>query len=189
MPVETVADPARGQWPVSTAQLEGGSYQPGAGRGVRLPKPNGGERRLGIPTVPDRLMQQAVRQGLTPEVDPACSPHSDGYRPGRSAQDAVRAAPAYSQAGHPWTVAGDSSAVVAARDHDSLRRQGSAQVKDKRVLRRIGGYLRAPVHLEGRVEQRTRGPPQGGLRSPRVANSYREALDTERERRGLHCGR
>jgi RNA-directed DNA polymerase len=110
MTVETFADHAREHWPVIKAKLEDGSYQPGAGRGVRIPQPNGGERRLGIPTVQDRRSQQAVLQVLPLEFDPECSAHSYGYRPGRSAHDAVRAAQEYIQAGHTWTVEVDISA-------------------------------------------------------------------------------
>ena len=186
MTVETFADHARVHWPVIKAKLEDGSYQPGAVRGVRLPKPNGGERRLGIPTVQDRLIQQAVLQVLTPEFDPAFSTHSYGYRPGRSAHDAVRAAQEYIQAGHSWTVDVDISAFFDEIDHDILMRQVSARVGDKRVLRLIGDYLRAPVHLDGQVEERTRGTPQGGPLSPLLANIYLDALDKELEQRGLH---
>jgi len=110
MTVETFADHAREHWPVIKAKLEDGSYQPGAVRGVRLPKPNGGERRLGIPTVQDRLIQQAVLQVLTPVFEPEFSAHSYGYRPGRSAHDAVQAAQEYIRAGHTWTVDVDMSA-------------------------------------------------------------------------------
>jgi RNA-directed DNA polymerase len=166
MTVEMFADHAREPWPVIKAKLEDGSYQPGAVRGVRLPKPNGGERRLGIPTVQDRLIQQAVLQVLTPVFEPAFSAHRYGYRPGRSAQDAVRTAQEYIQAGHPGTVEVDRSAFFDDMDHDIRMRQVSAKVKDKRVLRLIGDYLRAPIHLEGRVEKRTRGTPQGGPLTP-----------------------
>ena len=121
MTVETFADHARVHWPVIKAKLKDGSYQPGAVRGVRIPKPNGGERRLGIPTVQDRLIQQAVLQVLTPEFDPEFSAHSYGYRPGRSAHDAVRAAQEYIQAGHSWTVNVDISAFFETIEHSSVR--------------------------------------------------------------------
>ena len=186
MTVETFADHAREHWPVIKAKLENGSYQPGAVRGVRLAKPNGGERRLGIPTVQDRLIQQAVLQVLTPVFDPEFSAHSYGYRPGRSAQDAVRAAQGYIRAGQTWTVDVDISAFFDELDHDILMRQVSAKVKDQRVLRLMGDYLRAPVQLDGRLEQRTQGTPQGGPLSPLLANIYLDALDKELERRGLN---
>lgn len=186
MTVETFADHAREHWPVIKAKLEDGSYQPGAVREVRIPKPNGGERRLGIPTVQDRLIQQAVLQVLTPVFEPEFSAHSYGYRPGRSAHDAVRAAQEYIRAGQSWTVDVDISAFFDELDHDILMRQVSAKVKDKRVLRLIGDYLRAPVQREGRLEKRTRGTPQGGPLSPLLANIYLDALDKELERRGLN---
>jgi group II intron reverse transcriptase/maturase len=185
MTVETFADHAKEHWPVIKAKLEDGSYQPGAVRAVRLPKPNGGERQLGIPTVQDRLIQQAMLQVLTPMFEPEFSAHSYGYRPGRSAQEAVRAAQAHIRAGHIWTVDVDISAFFDEIDHDILMRQVSAQVKDRRVLRLIGNYLRAPVRREGQLEKRMRGTPQGGPLSPLLANIYLDALDKELERRGL----
>ena len=166
MTVERFAGHAREHWPAIKAKLQDGRYRPGAVRGVCIPKPNGGERRLGIPTVQDRLIQQAVLQVLTPVFEPEFSAHSYGYRPGRSAHDAVRAAQAYIRAGYTGTVDVDISAFFDEIDHDLLMRQVSAKVKDKRVLRLIGDYLRAPVHFEGRVEKRTRGTPQGGPLSP-----------------------
>lgn len=186
MTVERFAGHAREHWPVIKAKLQDGRYRPGAVRGVCIPKPNGGERRLGIPTVQDRLIQQAVLQVLTPVFEPEFSAHSYGYRPGRSAHDAVRAAQAYIRAGYTWTVDVDISAFFDEIDHDLLMRQVSAKVKDKRVLRLIGDYLRAPVHVEERVEKRTRGTPQGGPLSPLLANIYLDALDKELERRGVN---
>ena len=112
MTVERFADPAKEHGPVIRAKLEDGSYQPGAVRGVRIPKPNGGERRLGIPTVPDRLIPQAVLHVLTPVFEPEFSAHSYGYRPGRSAHEAVQAAQEYIRAGHTWTVDVDMSACL-----------------------------------------------------------------------------
>ena len=134
----------------------------------------------------DRLIQQAVLQVLTPEFDPEFSAHSYGYRPGRSAHDAVRAAQESIQAGQSWTVDLDISAFFDEMDHDILMRQVSVEVKDKRVLRLIGDYLRAPVQLDGRLEKRTRGTPQGGPLSPLLANLYLDVLDKELERRGLN---
>ena len=122
----------------------------------------------------DRLIQQAVLQVLTPEFDPEFSAHSYGYRPGRSAHDAVRAAQEYIQAGQSWTVDLDISAFFDEMDHDILMRQVSAKIEDKRVLRLIGDYLRAPVQLDGRLEKRTRGTPQGGLLSPLLNRIYFE---------------
>ncbi|MFO1430742.1 MAG: reverse transcriptase domain-containing protein [Candidatus Competibacteraceae bacterium] len=189
MTVATFAAHARVHGPGIKATLEDGSYQPGAGRGVGLANPNGGERRLGIPTVQDRRIQPAVRQGLTPGFEPAFSAHSYGYRPGRSAHDAVQAAQAHLRAGYTWTVEVDISAFFDEIDHDILMRQVSAKVRDKRVLRLIGDYRRAPVHRDGRVEKRTRGTPQGGPLSPLLANRYLDVLDKEVERRGLNVCR
>ena len=109
-------------------------------------------------------------QVLTPGFEPEFSAHSYGYRPGRSAQGAVQAAQEHSRAGHTWTVDLDISAFFDERDHDILMRQVSTKVKDKRVLRLSGDYLRAPVQLDGRRERRTRGTPQGGPLSPLLSN-------------------
>lgn len=186
MTVEAFADHAREHWPAIKAKLQEGNYQPGAVRAVWIPKPNGGERPLGIPTVQDRLIQQAVLQVLTPIFDPEFSAHSYGYRPGRSAHEAVRAAQEYIRAGYTWIVDVDISAFFDEMDHDILMRQVSGKVEDKRVLRLIGEYLRAPVQLDGRREKRRRGSPQGGPLSPLLSNIYLEVLDKELERRGLN---
>jgi retron-type reverse transcriptase len=116
--------------------------------------------------VQDRLIQQAVSQVLTPEFEPEFSAHSYGYRPGRSAHDAVRAAQESIRAGQSWTVYVDISAFFDELDHDILMRQVSAKVEDKRVLRLIGDYRRAPVQREGQREKRTRGTSQGGPLTP-----------------------
>lgn len=186
MTVEAFADQAREHWPAIKAKLQEGNSQPGAVRAVWIPKPNGGERQLGIPTVQDRLIQQAVWHVLTPVFDPECSAHRYGYRPGRSAHEAVRAAQESIRAGYTWIVDLDISAFFDDMDHDILMRQVSGKVKDKRVLRLIGEYLRAPLQLDGRREKRRRGTPQGGPLSPLLSNIYLDVLDTELERRGLN---
>lgn len=185
MTVEAFAAHAKEHWAVIQAKLADGSYQPAAVRAVLIPKPDGGKRQLGIPTVQDRLIQQAMHQVLTPVFEPEFSVHSYGYRPGRSAQEAVRAAQEAIKAGHTWMVDIDISACFEAIDHDILLRQISAKVQDKRVLRLIGKYLRAPIQRDGQREKRTRGTPQGGPLSPLLANIYLDALDKELERREL----
>jgi RNA-directed DNA polymerase len=130
---------------VVAAKLRAGEYRPGAIRGVSIPKPQGGERRLGIPNVQDRVIQQALLQGLSPIFEAEFSESSSGYRPGRSAHDAVEAARGYVQEGRDWVVEVDISAFFDEVDHDILMTQLGRKVRDKRVLKLIGRYLRAPI--------------------------------------------
>lgn len=185
MSVAAYAAHAEQHWPVIAAKLLAGLYQPGAVRGVSIPKPQGGERWLGIPNVQDRVIQQALLQVLGPVFDAGFSPHSYGYRPGRSAHDAVRAAQGYVQAGKDWVVDIDISAFFDEVNHDILMERISRKIRDKRVLRLIGAYLRAPIRRGGVDEKRTKGTPQGGPLSPLLANVYLDDLDQELEQRGL----
>jgi RNA-directed DNA polymerase len=185
MTVEGFAGHAREHWPQIAAKLLEGNYQPGAIRGVSIPKPQGGERLLGIPNVQDRVIQQALSQVLSPAFEPEFSDHSYGYRPKRSAHDAIEAACGYVKAGKTWVVDIDISAFFDEVDHDRLMAKIGGKVRDKRVLKLIGRYLRAPVQRNGHKEKRNRGTPQGGPLSPLLANIYLDALDKELEARGL----
>jgi group II intron reverse transcriptase/maturase len=154
-------------------------------RRVEIPKPNGGTRLLGIPTVLDRWIQQMLLQALQPLFDPTFSPHSYGFRPGRSAHDAVRAAQTYAQGGKNWVVDMDITKFFDHVNHDILMTRIGQTIRDKRVLRLIGRYLRAGVMSEGVVQPSDEGTPQGGPLSPLLANIYLDALDQELTRRGL----
>ena len=154
-------------------------------RRVEIPKPNGGTRLLGIPTVLDRWIQQMLLQALQPIFDPTFSPHSYGFRPGRSAHDAVRAAQTYAQGGKNWVVDMDITKFFDHVNHDILMARLGKTIRDKRVLRLIGRYLRAGVMIEGVVQPSDEGTPQGGPLSPLWANIYLDALDQELTRRGL----
>ena len=167
------------------AKLLAGRWTPSPVRRVEIPKPNGGTRRLGIPTVMDRVVQQALLQVLQPIFDPRFSESSYGFRPRRSAHDAVRAAQGYVCEGRDWVVDIDIAQFFDHVNHDILMRRIAEVIRDKRVLRLIGRYLRAGVMAEGVVVRSEEGTPQGGPLSPLLANLYLDALDRELENRGL----
>jgi group II intron reverse transcriptase/maturase len=178
-------DHIRKHWEVLSAKLLAGTYVPSPVKRVEIPKPNGGTRMLGIPTVVDRWIQQMLLQVLQPIFDPTFSEHSYGFRPGRSAHDAVRAAQRYVQAGKDWGVDMDITQFFDRVNHDILMNRIAQRIRDKRVLRLIGAYLRAGVMVEGLVVRTEEGTPQGGPLSPLLANIYLDALDEELTRRGL----
>lgn len=176
-------------WEAIRGKLLAGTYVPSPVRRVEIPKPNGGTRLLGIPTVHDRWIQQMLLQVLQAIFDPGFSAHSYGFRPGRSAHDAVRAAQRYVQAGKDWVVDMDITKFFDRVNHDILMNRIGQTIRDKRVLGLIGRYLRAGVMVEGLVQASEEGTPQGGPLSPLLANIYLDALDQELERRGLAFSR
>ena len=176
----------RSHWADIEQKLRGEQYRPGAIREVTIPKAKGGTRTLGIPNVQDRLIQQAILQVLTPVFDPGMSTHSYGFRPGRSAHDAIDAARAYVAAGKTWVVDIDLKNFFDQINHDKLMHAVSRQVRDKRLLELIGAYLRAPMQaIDGNQRARHRGTPQGGPLSPLLANIYLHSLDCELTKRGV----
>ncbi len=173
-------------WESIRSKLLAGTYRPSAVRLKDIPKAGGGTRTLGIPTVLDRMIQQAIHQRLSPLWETEFSEHSHGFRPNRSAHDAIREGQSYIQAGKGWVVDIDLKSFFDEVSHDILMRDVARKVEDKGVLRLIGSYLRATRQAPGGSrEKRSRGTPQGGPLSPLLANIYLDPLDKELERRGL----
>jgi RNA-directed DNA polymerase len=170
-------------WPSVKAALLAGDYVPAAIRRVDIPKPQGGVRTLGIPTVLDRLIQQALLQTLQPEFEPGFSEHSYGFRPGRNAWQAVQRAQVYIKEGRRWVVDLDLEKFFDRVNHDILMSRVARKVKDERVLKLIRRYLEAGLMSEGIVSARTEGTPQGGPLSPLLSNILLTDLDRELERR------
>jgi RNA-directed DNA polymerase len=176
----------RAHWPTIRQQLLAGTYRPSPVRRVTIPKPDGGERELGIPTVLDRLIQQALLQVLQPILDPTFSEHSYGFRPGRRAHDAVLAAQSYVQSGSRIVVDVDLEKFFDRVNHDILIDRLQKRIKDGGVIRLIRAYLNSGIMSDGVVQQRYQGTPQGGPLSPVLANVLLDEVDKELERRG-HC--
>jgi RNA-directed DNA polymerase len=184
MTVQELPDHLRQEWPRLKEQLLAGSYRSQPVRRVELPKPDGGVRQLGIPTVVDRFIQQAVLQVLDPLYDPTFSSHSYGFRVGKSAHQAVAQAKAYVEAGAGWVVDLDLEKFFDRVNHDLLMGRLAKRIGDKRLLRVIRRYLEAGVLLNGVVVERVEGTPQGGPLSPLLANILLDDLDRELQRRG-----
>ena len=171
-------------WPSIRQALLAGEYLPAAVRKVEIPKPQGGVRTLGIPTVLDRLIQQALHQVLQPQFEPEFSKSSYGFRPGRNAHQAVQAARSYMAEGKRWVVDLDLEKFFDHVNHDILMARVARKVKDKRVLKLIRRYLTAGLMEGGVASARTEGTPQGGPLSPLLSNILLTDLDRELERWG-----
>ena len=170
MTVEALRPYLKAHWLELRAALDSGIYRPSPVRRVEIGKPDGGVRLLGIPTVVDRLIQQAIGQVLTPLFEPVFSPHSYGFRPGRRAHDAVEAAQGYIREGYTWVVDIDLEKFFDRVNHDKLMARVGRVVKDKRVLKLIRRYLQSGVMVNGVVMETEEGTPQGGPLSPLLAN-------------------
>lgn len=173
-------------WNEIEAHLLAGTYRPKPVERVEIPKAGGGTRLLGVPTILDRFIQQAALQVLTPIFEPHFSEHSYGFRPGRSAHQAVKAAQEYQQSGKGWVVDLDLKAFFDEVNHDLLMARVRRHVKDKRMLKLIRAFLRSGVLINGITETTEKGTPQGGPLSPLLSNIMLNDLDHELERRG-HC--
>jgi len=184
MTVGGIADYLKQHWPAIRERLLNGTYKPQPVRRVEIPKPDGGVRKLGIPTVLDRFIQQAVMQVLQRQWDRTFSDHSYGFRPGRSAHQAVAQAQKYIAEGHGWCVDLDLEKFFDRVNHDKLMGQIAKRVEEKRLLRVIRAFLNAGVMENGLVSPSVEGTPQGGPLSPLLSNLVLDELDRELERRG-----
>ncbi len=167
------------------AEMMGGYYHPTAVRRRVIPKPDGGKRKLGIPTAKDRIVQQAIAQILVPLYEPQFSENSFGYRPGRSGQQAIMRVKEYAEAGYEWAVVLDLSKYFDTLNHDRLIRELRKTIKDEAMMKLVKKFLKAGVMENGVVIETTEGSPQGGNLSPLLANIYLNEFDMEYARRGV----
>src|ERR1700676_1991294 len=189
MTIEDAKAYLREHWPSIRSQLLSGTYQPQPVKRVEIPKPDGGIRKLGVPCVVDRLIQQALLQVLQERWDPTFSEHSYGFRPGRSAHQAVAQAQRYIAEGYGIVVDLDLEKFFDRVNHDGLMARVAARLSDKRVLRLIRAFLKAGVMEDGSVSPSVEGTPQGGPLSPLLSNLVLDELDRELERRGHRYAR
>jgi len=187
--IEQTSEYLKDHWPRVRKEIIVGKYQPQAVRRVEIPKPTGGMRELGIPTVLDRLIQQALLQVLQPLIDPTFSEFSYGFRPGRSAHDAVLQAQRYAQEGFRVVVDVDLEKFFDRVNHDILMDRLAKRIADKAVLRLIRQYLQAGIMANGVVMDRSEGTPQGGPLSPLLANVLLDEVDQDLKRRGHRFAR
>lgn len=184
MPVQNLRTHIVENWQSIKEAIFKGTYEPMPVRRVEIPKPDGGVRLLGIPTVTDRLIQQAIAQVLSKIYDPLFSEHSYGFRPNRSAHDAVRKAQGYIKEGYRWVVDIDLEKFFDQVNHDRLMSTLAKRIHDKPLLKLIRKYLQSGVMIHGVVSSTEKGTPQGGPLSPLLSNIVLDELDKELEKRG-----